>query len=614
MIDHRRHDEVPGASTSRRRAGFALEAVLMVLVLFSVVVMAGLGTVSTVSRTSGADYQHARAMYATEGASDDLMAQLDAAMQDGFVGAEDLAALQTPTVPGYQVTTKVRSLGSAVLRTVASGPHAGLYSMNQPFEIDVVAQDSAGNRASAIIAVNALSVPIFQFSVFYEQDLELHPGPKMVLTGRVHTNDNLYLNGNLTVAGILTTPDSVFQTSKYNTRRPLVYIKDAEGNAVAMDKDSRSLAGDAAFRQWSETRFDSRLMSMAHGVRPLGLPLPAEMPPRTLLLPRQPEDGAQVRNVKMAWKADWYITVRAGVFAMADTTAMKAAFCDSLVHVRPAGLQVPTGADCRRIFKPRVNAFMDGREDRRPDLVDIHMDSLRLWSDASPSARAPRVLYLAFQGLPATDAGDFPAIRLRQARQLPTPRQDGDDGGLTVATEMPLYVLGDYNSVATQPAALMADAVITISNPPNPAMSADAAIPAAQRCGASGVTGWCDNQQQVKVKRRASGSAVHAAVLGGHTATNCDAARAGCTLTVRGGGVQNMMGYRENWTTATHTYRGSIVSLFTHQYLLKGWNLTFFSPPIRDYAFDRRFEQATQLPPGTPAVGNVTQTAFRPVY
>jgi hypothetical protein len=103
-------------------------------------------------------------------------------------------------------------------------------------------------------------------------------------------------------------------------------------------------------------------------------------------------------------------------------------------------------------------------------------------------------------------------------------------------------------------------------------------------------------------------------VLGGHTATNCDAARAGCTLTVRGGGVQNMMGYRENWTTATHTYRGSIVSLFTHQYLLKGWNLTFFSPPIRDYAFDRRFEQATQLPPGTPAVGNVTQTAFRPVY
>ncbi|MEN9819057.1 MAG: hypothetical protein RLZ32_2937 [Gemmatimonadota bacterium] len=615
MIRPSRHDVVPGATTSRQRAGFALESVLMVLVLFTVVVLAGLSTVSTVSRTSGADYQSARATYAAEGAGDDIMAQLDAAMQDGRVTADEVGALETPVIPGFTVTKTVAPKGEAVLRTVATGPFAGLYSMNQPFDITMTARDSTGARASAVIAVNTMSVPIFQFAVFYEQDMDLHPGPPMVITGRVHSNGNLYLSNNLTLAGVVTTPESTFKRTKRGIMQPdRVRIKDADGNAVLLDQDSRTLGGDAAFRRWSEERFDGRLMAKPHGVRPLKLPLPASMPPRTLLEPRADGDAAQVRSVKMAWKADWYITVRAGVFAMADTNAMKAAFCDSLVHVRPPGLQVPSTADCRRIFKPRVNAFMDGREDRRPDLVDIHMDSLRLWSDANPAARSPRVLYVAFAGLPAGANGDFPAIRLRQARQLPVPRPDGDEGGLTIATAFPMYLLGDYNSEAPRPAALMSDAIITLSNPPNVAMSAATSEPAATRCGASGVRGWCDNQQQSKVKRRASGSSVHAAVLGGHTAIACDGFRPGCGAPPSGGGVQNMMGYRENWAGATHRYRGSIVSLFTHQYLLKGWNLTFFSPPIRDYSFDTRFESADQLPPGTPAVGNVVQTAFRPLY
>ncbi len=599
----------------QHRAGFALESVLMVLVLFTVVVLAGLSTVSTVSRTSGADYQSARATYAAEGAGDDIMAQLDAAMQDGRVTADEVAALETPVIPGFTVTKTVVTKGEAVLRTVTNGPFAGLYSTNQPFDITMTARDSTGARASAVIAVNTMSVPIFQFAVFYEQDMDLHPGPPMVITGRVHSNGNLYLTNNLTLAGIVTTPESTFRALK---RGPLgvdnVFIKDADGKAVKMDKDSRTVGRDAAYRAWSEERFDSRLMGKPHGVRPLKLPLPASMPPRTLLDPRSGADAPQVRSVKMAWKADWYITVRAGVFAMADTTAMKAAFCDSLVHVRPPGLQVPSAADCRRIFKPRVNAFMDGREDRRPDLVDIHMDSLRLWSDANPAARSPRVLYVAFAGLPTGAAGDFPALRLRQARQLPVPRPDGDEGGLTIATAFPMYLLGDYNSASRRPAALMSDAIITLSNPPNAAMSAATTEPAATRCGGASVTGWCDNQQQSKVKRKASGSSVYAAVLGGHTATACDGARPGCGTPPSGGGVQNMMGYREDWSGATHRYRGSIVSLFTHQYLLKGWNLTFFSPPKRDYSFDTRFERADQLPPGTPTVGNVVQTAFRPVY
>ena len=40
----------------------------------------------------------------------------------------------------------------------------------------------------------------------------------------------------------------------------------------------------------------------------------------------------------------------------------------------------------------------------------------------------------------------------------------------------------------------------------------------------------------------------------------------------------------------------------------------YYYPPGRDWEFDTRFEEPENLPPGTPAVGNVVHTAFRPVF
>ena len=75
-----------------------------------------------------------------------------------------------------------------------------------------------------------------------------------------------------------------------------------------------------------------------------------------------------------------------------------------------------------------------------------------------------------------------------------------------------------------------------------------------------------------------------------------------------------MMNYRENWGGgATHTYRGSIVSLFTSRLFTRGFG-GYYSPPVRIWSFETRFQNPAQLPPGTPAVGNVMQTAFRPVH
>lgn len=61
-------------------------------------------------------------------------------------------------------------------------------------------------------------IPMFQFAVFYQNDLEILPGPAFDLRGRVHTNGDLYLNaGNrLTIGGDVTVGGDLYRGRKNN--------------------------------------------------------------------------------------------------------------------------------------------------------------------------------------------------------------------------------------------------------------------------------------------------------------------------------------------------------------------------------------------------------------
>jgi hypothetical protein len=60
-------------------------------------------------------------------------------------------------------------------------------------------------------------VPIFQFAAFYEQDLEVTPGPNMYLNGRIHTNGNLHLTSNntLCIAGQVSANGKIYNRRKH---------------------------------------------------------------------------------------------------------------------------------------------------------------------------------------------------------------------------------------------------------------------------------------------------------------------------------------------------------------------------------------------------------------
>jgi hypothetical protein len=588
------HDPSPSAVAPRARRGFALEAVLLLMLLFGIIITAGLSAVNTLSRTSTIDYRGSQTAYAAEGGADDIMSQLDAAMSDGVIGAEDIAGLETPAMPGYRYETATETTDDPVAKTITSGPFAGLISLNQPIDIRVTAIDSLQNRSSVVLSVNAQSIPLFQFGVFYEEDLEILPGQPMTFAGWVHSNSNIYLSsGNVTFQSQLTTPDSVFwQRKDRNEQLNGVRIHNAAGTAVQLDFDSRSRPG-ASFVTRSTQRFNNRLMTGVSGVRPLKLPLPSGLDAYTLIEPRVAGDPEMVRDVKLAWKADWYIELN-----VASLTTP----CASMVQER-GGRPVPNATECASIFVGRPNAFFDAREDLRPDLLEINLTALRNWINVAPANRRVDIIYVRFTGKNASNTTrDYPALRIVNGAQLPNSWSSLEAGGLSIATDHPLYVRGDFNTVNWKPAAFYADAITFLSN------------------------NWNDAQQANYAHRDAASlTTANVAIAAGHSATTCDWQRAGCATPIYGGGLENFPRFLENFgSSRTYRYTGSLVSLFESRHSTGLWGNTtsatggsqgvYYTPPNRQWSFDIRFRDPRLLPPGTPRVGTVLQTAFRPIY
>ena len=360
------------------------------LVLISVLVGASVASYVMVQRSGSVDYRGTRVTYAAEAGADAVISQLAQNMTDGILSSADLASITLPSLSGFTFATPtVTAVGATVPRTITYGPFSGLVGLNQQIDIGITATDPANNRAQVVVTANAQSIPLFQFGVFYNEDLEIHNGPTMDFAGWVHTNANLYLTPGSTnftnFHDLITTPDSLFwQRKNTNYRQPNVRIDDAAGVPQTLNFDSRSNPGQS-FVTASNALFNGRVMTGVSGVQPLRLPLPAGMDPIQLIMPRNGGDDADTRAVKFAWKATAHITVDMAQLNNVNT-------CAGLTII---GSPLPTGADCALIFSGNDEAFWDGRENIGADVFNINMGALQTWANGN-SARDYSIIYITF--------------------------------------------------------------------------------------------------------------------------------------------------------------------------------------------------------------------------
>jgi len=171
--------------------------------------------------------------------------------------------------------------------------------------------------------------------------------------------------------------------------------------------------------------------------------------------------------------------------------------------------------------------------------------------------------------------------------------------GLTVASENPVYLQGDFNGpnngtfagafVAT---AIAADAVTFLSD------------------------GWNDTNSFAfpyeNGTRNASQTSYRVAIIGGKGIPFTQPAGMPEDYGTDGG-LHNFLRFLENWGGINCFYDGSLVSFYYNQQAVGSYktNNTVYSPPVRNYTFDTTFTNGPSwLPPRTPTLRSVNTIGF----
>ena len=387
----------------------------------------------------------------------------------GFPTSSELASITLPVTHGVNHSVvSVAETGAEVVEPIQTGLYQGLTAFTKPFHAAVTSETSSFPFGKSTVEMSALLdlIPIFQFALFFDDDLAFNPGSPMTITGRVHTNADLYANdwphsNPLRFDGVVTAVDEVYNYDTFQGYGGGVrQFRDADGNSVAMG----SLV--SASPDWytdSLARWDGNLRSGAHGVKPLHLPLPDPSHPRVLIEPPEVSDSAAERRVKSAYKADVFIlngvpTDAAGnVVSTIDPITGESAIRPTVILDQREGHEMLTlEIDLEKLGRSpawpagggTVYVAMGQPGGTMPTWGIPFWDGSNWTTTAWPAAWAP---YAAHYNGGDTDF----AVKLANAEELAGP--------LTMATDNPAYVRGNYNTSQKQPTAIIADAVTILS-------------------------------------------------------------------------------------------------------------------------------------------------------
>ncbi|MCI0484308.1 MAG: PilX N-terminal domain-containing pilus assembly protein [candidate division NC10 bacterium] len=582
----------------REQRGVVLIVSLLVLTILSVLGLAFLATARTEDTIASNYRNHTAAFYAAEAGVESGVASLKATLRanpntsDADLAKIVPAALTDPnyTFSAFQVR---RIRPTPYLTTIDSGPYTGLNGLATAYEVSATVAGPRGSRARLVQRVNYVQIPLFQFMAFYGRglDISMNPGPVMTLNGRIHTNSNmhladywsgaaeigLYLESYVTAAG---------KINRHYKESPSRYegnpqIKDAAGNYqkldfdhavknISIDGSTYSPSDENYWRDEALKRFGGRVQDSAHGVQEIIPPIPdalydpmnADKSSHLMIEKGSATDSQALKDAKIYYQADLRIV---------DDKAYDKA--GNTVNINGC-------KDANNKQAVRKESFWDNREKITMQVTQIDVGAL---TACGVMPKSGIVYASAKPGSP--NKGD--GVRLVNGAQLPTQ-------GLTIVSDNPVYVMGDYNTKDKNgnlrttstpltdlvPAAVLGDAVTILSNNWEK-------------------NGYDKKGDQVVEKRPASATTVNAALAMGPSDEAVPGSGNG------NGGLQNLPRFLENWGDIPFTYNGSLVALWHSLVATEAFRCCnfgdpnyYFRPPNRIWKYDTLFD--TQIPPGTP--------------
>lgn len=531
---------------------------VIALIMVGMLTLIGLAALSTSDdevNIAGNEFQEMRAFYAAEAGLEAAAATLQHQYQTTGVPPTIMPS-GSDSINGCRVRYLTADDGPATQRTLTTGTLAGLHALVKSFTISSAGyKTSDRTRVALQQSFETALVPIFQFAVFYGNDLEIAPGAEMTLIGRVHSNGNLWVQA----ASTLRMDSYVTCSGQFLHGRKGpgsvdggdVRIKDAAGNyqsakATAptdVNGDGWLTHLDTSWYNQSINRWNGRVQDGAHGQGELNLPLSNADDPHKII-----ERGS----------------------GNPDSYEHKATlkFIDGQAYKKVGGLwtNVTASMVADGVISINNDQFYDQREQKWVDVMDFDVRAMYDNGYAPDNG----VIYFSDE---VSGSGDWPALRLNNGAEL--------DGPLTIVSENPLYTKGNFNSIDKKPAAIMGDAITFLS------------------------ANFDDSKSTMsKDQRQAIETTVNVSYLTGNTET---------TSSNYNGGFENLPRFLEVWSGRNFNWSGSAVNLWYSQQATGLWGGGYYSPPVRNWQYDTDLDDPNKLPPETPVVRVFQRTGWRQV-
>jgi hypothetical protein len=552
--------------------GYALLLVMVMAAASILIYSSAARWSSTSALMNDRNNTYNRAVAAAEGATEVVLGYM---ARDFFNQSYDPAKLSyygsfIPTndwASAYQFTdgagglnsTRVSSSPTMVMTNLDS-QFTGLYGLAYSCSVRGNARPlgTPYNMAAAVEQDFQLAcIPVFQFAIFYTMDLEINPGAPMTVTGKVHSNGNLYSSPPST----LEFAQSVDAAGKvYTNRAP--YDPTGGGGTVPV-YDVAPMPGASSLTLPIATNNSPTVVQQITELPPVGED------------PKSPMGAARYYN-----ECDLIITTTS------SNVTVRAGQWDNFASLTPD--TSATNGNSGFSFVQTNASFYDAREQKWTVTTDINVGALTNWmrsaaGGAALNTYAGQVVGHQLNSIYVDDkrknSGKLTVARVSNGQTLPP-------SGLTVATDLPLYVKGHFNAPNTtagstdtsntKPASLVGDAITVLSG------------------------NWSDAYGNNALSSRTpANTTVNAAFLAGIVQpTNT-------TGTLHySGGVENFPRFLENWSGYNFTYNGSMVVMYPSQFATNCWvqTGTYYNAPNRKWAFDVNFLDYRRLPPATPQV------------
>ncbi len=575
----------------RSRSGLAFPLVMAVTLIASVELASlGLYAANQVGQIRRNE-THMKTFYMAEAAAQKAAAQVRLHINTlaTIPDVAELAAMELE-VPGtsgsFTVLNYAIEQGNLTQGTTLSeGDYEGLRADTQSINITAQVRGPLANSTPVTVQqeIQIQQIPVFQFGVFYDNDLEILPGATMTFSGPVHTNADLYLetSASLTFNSGITAAGSIHHGRKDSSALATgnIYIKDADSADQNMKLDDGTWL-DSSHEDWlndSQTRWDENVKSEVHNTRDLTLPLPVSENLNTIIKRRAADDSESDVQQKLDYKAqvrliDGQIKDKNGAtlnFNYCSTGGLLAS-CAAANIVKPIVFPSQT-------FSGTCNSsshFKDVRENKCVKATEVYIDKLNL----SPTYIAlknanPSGIVIYHSDLRNSSSGTYrDAIRIQNGGQFL--------GNTTIASQNPVYVKGHLNNTNKKNVGIIGDSMNILS------------------------TSWSDTNSTAALgSRTAANTTVNAAVIAGNTET---------TTGHYNGGFENIHRFLENWSGKTVTFSGSVAVLYNSAQATGAWGKSdVYNAPNRNWGYDTAFSGAGATVPGFPNVINLTKGEWR---